>query len=169
LSRHPAGFLAIGDSICSFNPIYGQGMSSAAQQAAALATCIDAAGVASPKLWKRFYKRAKKVIANPWAIAAGADFMFPETTGPKPPGTDMINRYVGRAVIAAQHDVRVAVALLDVQNLLVPPPSLMKPALFVRVMRSARKGPTGAANPPGGTVGAAVGAERPDGSVVATP
>lgn len=147
LRRHPAGFLAIGDSICSFNPIYGQGMSSAAQQAVALGQCVDAcgpAGVAALDLWRRFYKRARKVIANPWAIAAGGDFVFPETTGPKPPGTDGVNRYVARAVVAAQRDVRVAEALWDVQGLLAPPPSLLKPAMLVRVLRASRRGLTGA-------------------------
>ena len=143
LKRHPAGFLALGDSICSFNPIYGQGMSSAAQQAAALGRCLDATGGASsPELAKAFYKAARKVIANPWSIAAGGDFLFPETTGPKPPGTDVINRYVGRAIVAAQHDPAVAKALWDVQGLLSPPPSLMKPSMAVRVLRAGRRGPS---------------------------
>jgi 2-polyprenyl-6-methoxyphenol hydroxylase-like FAD-dependent oxidoreductase len=108
VKRHPVGFLALGDAICSFNPIYGQGMSSAAQQAIALGACLDASGLRSAGLAPAFYKAAKKVIANPWAIAAGGDFVFPETTGPKPPGTDVINRYVGRVVVAAQHDPKVA-------------------------------------------------------------
>jgi 2-polyprenyl-6-methoxyphenol hydroxylase-like FAD-dependent oxidoreductase len=71
LKRHPAGFLAIGDSICSFNPIYGQGMSSAAQQAIALGECIDRVGIGSAELWRSFYKKAKKVIANPAANRSG--------------------------------------------------------------------------------------------------
>lgn len=143
LKHHPAGFLAIGDSICSFNPIYGQGMSSAAQQAMALAACIDRTGIGSPKLWKLFYKKAKKVIANPWAIAAGGDFAFSQTTGDKPPATNAINRYVRKVVIAAQHDETVARAMFEVQGLLAPPPSLMKPAMMLRVLRAARRGPTG--------------------------
>jgi len=143
LRRVPGGYVASGDSICSFNPIYGQGMSSAAQQALALGACVDAKGLRSAGLAPAFYKRAKKVIANPWAIAAGADFVFPETTGPKPPGTDLINRYVGRVVVAAQHDAKVSEAMWDVQNLLAPPPSLMKPPMMLRVLRASRRGPTG--------------------------
>jgi hypothetical protein len=45
-----------------------------------------------------------------WAIAAGGDFAFPETTGPKPPMVDRINSYVKKAIIAAQYDPVVAKA-----------------------------------------------------------
>jgi hypothetical protein len=73
----------------------------------------------------------------------GADFAFPETTGPKPPATHAVNRYVRRAVIAAQYDEKVAMALWRVQGLLAPPPALMKPPIMLRVLRKARRGPAG--------------------------
>jgi len=56
---------------------------------------------------------------------------------------NMLNRYVKRAVIAAQHDPVVGTALWDVMNLLAPPPSLMKPPIMLRVMRASRRGPAG--------------------------
>jgi 2-polyprenyl-6-methoxyphenol hydroxylase-like FAD-dependent oxidoreductase len=145
VKRHPGRFLALGDAVCSFNPIYGQGMSSAALQAVALGTCLDRYGAAAAGLPRRFYHAAAKVIANPWAIAAGADFCYPQTTGSKPPLVDRLNRYVKKAVIAAQHDPAVATVIYQVQNLLAPPPSLMKPPVMIRVLWSARKGPTGGA------------------------
>jgi hypothetical protein len=103
--------------------------------------------VGSPDLWKRFYRQAKKVIANPWSITVGADFSYPETTGPKPPGTDLVNRYVKRVVVAAQRDEVVADAMWNVQGLLAPPPSLMKPPMMLRVLRVSRKGPVGHPSP----------------------
>jgi hypothetical protein len=108
-----------------------------------LGACIQKHGLDAPDLWRSFYKQAKKVIANPWAIAAGGDFSYADTTGAKPRGTDLINRYVRRVVIAAQHDVRTAAKLYDVQGLLAAPPSLMKPPTLLRVLRIARRGPTG--------------------------
>jgi hypothetical protein len=119
----------------------------------ALGTCLDRYGPASDGLPHRFYRAAAKVIANPWAIAAGGDFCYPETTGPRPPLVDGLNRYVKKAVIAAQHEPAVATAIYQVQNLLAAPPSLMKPPVMMRVLRSARKGPTG------GTVNAATAAQ----------
>src|SRR5439155_1697571 len=82
VKAHPGHFLAMGDAICSFNPIYGQGMSSAALQAAALGACLDRYGPASDGLSRRFYRDTTKIIANAWGISAGGDFSYPQTTGP---------------------------------------------------------------------------------------
>jgi 2-polyprenyl-6-methoxyphenol hydroxylase-like FAD-dependent oxidoreductase len=139
LRRVPAGFVTLGDSICSFNPLYGQGMSSAALQAMALDTCIDRYGIADDRLPKRFYKEAAKVIAGPWKIAVGADFAYPQTTGPKPPGTDMVNRYIARVLLAAQVSPAVNMAMLQVQQLTAPPTSLFRPSMMRAVRKAARQ------------------------------
>jgi 2-polyprenyl-6-methoxyphenol hydroxylase-like FAD-dependent oxidoreductase len=133
----PAGFLALGDAVCSFNPIYGQGMSSGVLQAVALGECLRA-HENDDALVRAFYRRAAKVIANPWQIAVGADFAYPETTGPKPVGTDLVNRYMSRVLRAAQVSPEVNTAMIMVQNLLAPPSSLMKPSMVRTVRRASR-------------------------------
>jgi 2-polyprenyl-6-methoxyphenol hydroxylase-like FAD-dependent oxidoreductase len=130
----PAGFLALGDAICSFNPIYGQGMSSAVLQAVELGACLASYGNGS-ELVKAFYQRAAKVIATPWQIAVGADFAYPETMGPKPVGTDLVNRYLERVLTAAQVSPEVNTRMIMVQNLLASPSTLLRPS----VVRSVRK------------------------------
>ncbi|MFN8038535.1 MAG: FAD-dependent monooxygenase [Acidimicrobiales bacterium] len=141
LKKVPAGFVVLGDGVCSFNPIYGQGMSSAAQQADALDRAITRIGLADARLPRAFYKAAAKVVANPWQIAAGSDFLHPATTGPKPPGTDLINRYVGKVQLATHTSPEVLRQMVRVQNLLDPPPSLMKPAMVRKVRAAARRSP----------------------------
>jgi 2-polyprenyl-6-methoxyphenol hydroxylase-like FAD-dependent oxidoreductase len=137
LRRRPAGFAALGDAVCSFNPIYGQGMSSAVLQAVALGHCIAAHGN-DDEVIKDFYGRAAKVIDTPWAIAVGADFAYPECRGPKPVGTDLVNRYMRKVLVAARHSPEVNTAMILVQNLLTPPTSLFRPAMVLRVHRAAR-------------------------------
>src|SRR5258708_35051496 len=41
LAKFPLGYLVLGDAYCSFNPIYGQGMSGAMSEARALAECLE--------------------------------------------------------------------------------------------------------------------------------
>jgi hypothetical protein len=135
--RAPAGFVALGDAICSFNPVYGQGMSSAVLQAVALGNALEEHRN-DTRLVHAFYKRAGKVIDNPWKIAVGADFAYPETTGPKPAGTDLVNRYLQRALVAAQVSPEVNSRLILVQNLLAPPGTLMRPTFVRTVLRAAR-------------------------------
>ena len=70
VDRFPRGYLVFGDAVCSFNPIYGQGMSVAALQATALDTSLSAGDDA---LAKRFFSAASKVIDAPWTMAVGGD------------------------------------------------------------------------------------------------
>ena len=144
LARFPAGLLAFGDAISSFNPIYGQGMSVAGCEALALRDCLAAGDHA---LAPRFFARAAKIVDIAWNTAVGADLSIPSVEGPRPLPVRLINAYVARVFEAAQHDPQVARAFLRVAHLLEPPPSLMAPRMLARVAGAAwrrRRGATAA-------------------------
>ncbi len=138
LRRFPLGLLVLGDAICSFNPTYGQGMTSAAKQAAALDATL-AEGVAGPRLAQSFFKRAASIVDIPWQLAVGEDFRYPTTSGPKPAGIDLLNRYVAAVHRATLIDPEVCRAFLKVMNLIEPPASLMAPRIVLRVVKANRR------------------------------
>jgi hypothetical protein len=119
-------------------------MSSAAQQAEAVGHAVDRHGT-GPSSSRAFARATAKVVANPWQVATGADFIYPETVGPKPPGTDLVNRYLDRVFVAAADDEVVHVALARVQHLLAAPSSLFRPSIVRRVLR--RSGGAGVTTP----------------------
>jgi 2-polyprenyl-6-methoxyphenol hydroxylase-like FAD-dependent oxidoreductase len=135
LQRFPEGFLVMGDALCSFNPLYGQGMTVAALEAEALgnllATRKTLSGIAKP-----FFKQAAKAIDNPWQIAVGADFGFPETQGKKVVGTNFINAYMTKVQRATTKDEVVSKAFIKVTHLLDEPSILFKPNIVFRVLKS---------------------------------
>jgi 2-polyprenyl-6-methoxyphenol hydroxylase-like FAD-dependent oxidoreductase len=136
--RLPAGFAVLGDGVASFNPIYGQGLSSAALQAEALGRCVDRHGN-DARLSSAIASATAGVVANPWQVATGADFIYRQTTGPKPRGTDLVNRYLDRVFVAAAADEVVHLALARVQHLLADPSTLFRPAIARRVLASRRR------------------------------
>ena len=129
----PAGFFVLGDAVASFNPIYGQGMSSAAQQAVALAGCL-ATGRSLSRATRDHARAADAVADSPWRVATGADFIYPGTEGRKPAGTDLVNAYLERVIRAAAYDDRVNLALTRVQLLLARPQTLLSPAVAARAL-----------------------------------
>jgi 2-polyprenyl-6-methoxyphenol hydroxylase-like FAD-dependent oxidoreductase len=133
----PTGFAAVGDSVASFNPVYGQGMSSAVLQAEAVAACLDRHGI-TPAFTKAAARAAAKVADSPWRIATGADFIYSRTQGDKPRGTDLVNGYVERVMRVAPYEPHVGLALARVQSMMSPPQSLMSPGVMARVLRQAR-------------------------------
>ena len=132
LDRFPEGYLVMGDAISSFNPIYGQGMSSAALQAVELARILDKG---SDDLAQRFFTQAAKVVDIPWSIAAGNDLRMPEATGRRNAMTNFMNWYMAKLHKAAHHDPVLAWAFLQLTNLLASPPSVLHPRVVARVLR----------------------------------
>jgi len=81
LTRFPEGFLVFGDGLCSFNPIYGQGMTVASMEALALRQCL---AVGSQEIAGRFFRAARPLIDIPWQIAVGSDLQHPDVEGKRP-------------------------------------------------------------------------------------
>jgi len=111
--------------------MYGQGMSVAALEAVQLGETL-AEGTAD--LSRRFFRRAAKVVDNPWNIVAGGDLRIPETVGPRNAGVTLINWYMSKLHRAAHHDPVAALAFHKVGNLLAPPETVMHPAIIARVL-----------------------------------
>jgi hypothetical protein len=142
LTRFPEGYVVTGDAVCSFNPFYGQGMSTAALEAKALE---ETAAAGTQDLASRFFVRVSKIVDSPWTIATGEDLRYREVEGKRSPGFTLVNRYLEPVHAIASDDPVVCRHFFDVLNLLAPPPSLMTPKLAWRVLT--RRTPAGAGTP----------------------
>jgi 2-polyprenyl-6-methoxyphenol hydroxylase-like FAD-dependent oxidoreductase len=130
MRRFPDGLLVVGDAICSFNPIYGQGMTVAALRALALRQCLQrgANGLA-----RRYFRAAAKPIGVAWRFAVGGDLNLPEVEGPRPLSVRLANKYVDRLQAAAESDLAVAEQFTKVVALVDPPTRLLQPQMVTRV------------------------------------
>lgn len=139
LRELPAGYLASGDAICSFNPIYGQGMTCAALEALALGRVLDRHGDTSAGMARDFYRAAARVLSTPWQFATGGDFAYPETVGPRSRGVDLVNAYARQIQLAAQVSGDVRRTFMAVQHLVAPPRVLWTPVMVGKVALGARR------------------------------
>ncbi|WP_153008425.1 FAD-dependent oxidoreductase [Rhodococcus pyridinivorans] len=137
-SQLPRGYLPFGDTICSFNPVYGQGMSVAAMEALVLRECC--AGN-NDTLTYRFLRGIEPILDEAWSMSADSDLRMPFVEGDRSVQTRLMNAYLGLLYRAGVNDPQVGAAFARVAHLLDRPESLMRPTMFARVMwGSARLG-----------------------------
>jgi 2-polyprenyl-6-methoxyphenol hydroxylase-like FAD-dependent oxidoreductase len=132
LESFPAGLLATGDALCRFNPVFGQGMSVAAQEAVILDRLLTE-GVPMERLARDFFAAIQGTIATPWGVAV-SDFVYPATRGVRPADIEQRLQYgVALTKLAAQ-DPEVHRLTAEVSQLLKPQAALRDPALTARVI-----------------------------------
>jgi len=124
------GLLVSGDAICSFNPIYGQGMSVAALDAVALRESLRRGVTDLPR---RYFRAAAKSIGVAWQLAAGSDLAFPEVEGRRTPSMRITGRLVDWVQAACESDAEVGGKFFGVTALVDPPTRLLHPAFLYRV------------------------------------
>ncbi|GAA2901677.1 FAD-binding monooxygenase [Streptosporangium fragile] len=134
LSRFPGGLVALGDSVASFNPIYGQGMSSAGLHAA----CLDEYLRGGPSLSepaRDYFENVDKVVAAAWQTSAASDALLPHSSA-TPTRQDRAAKVVMDAVLRASLvDREVHRRFLDVANMRAHPNTLLRPGTLLRVAR----------------------------------
>ncbi len=127
----------LGDAISSFNPIYGQGMSSAALQIEALQNLLNERAQGTARLdglAPIFFGRAAQIVTAPWTLAANADFAYPRTIGERPPDLEQRAQYFTALETLCAEDVQVHILVAKVINLVTLPSALNEEPLRSRVL-----------------------------------
>ena len=127
------GFVALGDSTCAFNPVYGQGMTTGTLSALVLGECVRKQGILASGLSHAFFREQARMQQDPWMLATGADFRFPATEGKRTKGAGIIDPYMLTLMTLSDGDAVLKRRVGEVINMLRPPSALFAPAIIGRV------------------------------------
>jgi 2-polyprenyl-6-methoxyphenol hydroxylase-like FAD-dependent oxidoreductase len=135
----PSGLLVVGDSLCAFDPVFGQGITVAACQAQLLTRLL--AVVQTPTGTRLAQLRLSGLADLPWSVATSQDLRQPSCTS----DPDRLQRAsiawgerLGR--LAAGGDPRALRTFAEVYHLMAPPHRLVSPALVASVLQAELRG-----------------------------
>lgn len=139
LERLPPATLAIGDALCSVDPVFGQGMTVAALSSEVLERSLMLAQGAD--VAAAYWSRVPAAYQVAWALSTGEDFRFPGVEGRRPLGTAIGHWYTGHVHRLTSSDDDVYRRFVRVMNLVAPPTHLFHPSVVGKVLWSALRGP----------------------------
>lgn len=140
----PRGLIPIGDSICQFNPIYGQGMSVAAQEAVLMRRLLarsEGAGDPLAMLAPAFFAEVNTLLETPWMMAAIPDFVFPGTEGERPADLQRNLKFAAALTRLAARKPDVHKLMVEVQNLVKPRSVYRRPMFMARILLEMMRSP----------------------------
>ncbi len=132
----PDGLVVMGDALCAFNPVYGQGVTVAALEALALRDAVR-----GPLRTRRLLHRFSRLVDLPWQISTSEDLRYPAAGGRVPRTSALFSRWtreLGR--LGAHGDTVAQASMARVYHLMGSPLLLLRPALLLRALRARRRG-----------------------------
>ncbi len=139
MQRWLENFVVLGDAVYAFNPVYGQGMSTAAISAMELEQCLQNQrenGLGLNGLAEAFQKKLIEVISFPWQLATGEDMRWDETEGKQvnpDPSAALMQNYFDQVMWATTRNPNVLDAFYRVQNMIEAPSIFFRPDIVLQV------------------------------------
>jgi 2-polyprenyl-6-methoxyphenol hydroxylase-like FAD-dependent oxidoreductase len=146
LEHFPEGLIVLGDAVCSFNPVYGQGMTVAAIEAEALGRMlaeVRTEGGLEPAFAQRWFQTIKPIVDAAWRGVLLEDFRLPELVDQRPLRMRPMQWYMDRVHRATHRSAFVTNQFYRVMNFLDPPTRLFSPQMLTEVTRAAFRKPSG--------------------------
>jgi 2-polyprenyl-6-methoxyphenol hydroxylase-like FAD-dependent oxidoreductase len=136
LPNFPVGLLPLGDAVCNTNPVFGQGMTVAAKEAAMLHRLFsetDGHADALETIGPAFLKEMEDLVKTPWAGAAALDLAYPQTKGERPADMRQRSEYQAGVMKLAAVDPEVHRLMVEIRHMVKPAHLLHAPDLQQRV------------------------------------
>ena len=130
----PAGVLVTGDAACAFNPVYAQGMTTAALEAEMLGKllCEDRS---AHNLAVTFQHKLARITHGSWTLATSADLRFRSVEGATADWkTRVMHWYVDRVLRLGTANVWARRRFLEVQGMLKQASAILRPGMVARVL-----------------------------------
>ena len=132
----PGGLLAVGDALCSFNPLYGQGMTVCSLEASLLKDCLESnsSSECDKHFGNHYFKKASRIINPAWFLSTNNDFLYPNAEGKRMLGNKVISWYLRRILHLSANSPVILIRFLQVLHFVKPLSSLMFPDVLFRVL-----------------------------------
>lgn len=137
----PDRLVALGDAVCVFNPVYGQGLTVAAMEAEVLHGMLArrrSAGRPLDGVAREFQRRVGRLLLGPWTLSTNSDLMWNPQR--QPAGARFAHWYNNRLFRVAVKDAAVWSRFVKVVNMTASPAVLFHPVVAAKVLATAFTG-----------------------------
>ncbi|MFB7613974.1 FAD-dependent oxidoreductase [Kitasatospora sp. NPDC056181] len=130
----PERLIALGDAVCVFNPVYGQGLTVAALEADLLRGMLAQRGPGEglDGLGPAYQKRLGRLLLPPWTLSTNSDLMWNPTN--QPLSARIAHWYNDRLFRVAVRDAGVWARFVRVVNMTASPATLFHPSVALKVL-----------------------------------
>ncbi|MGC0332189.1 2-polyprenyl-6-methoxyphenol hydroxylase-like FAD-dependent oxidoreductase [Streptomyces sp. SAI-170] len=138
----PEGLVVLGDALAALNPLYGHGLSVAAQSVLLLRDAVRHRGLGRPGLSRRVQRAVARPVDAAWSLAVGQDSFYPGATDHGPALRDrLVAAYTARLLYTATGNGRIARRVTDVTSLERGGGTLLAPSVMLAALVGPLKPP----------------------------
>lgn len=127
----PAGLVVVGDAVCSFNPVFGQGMTVCAMEATHLDNTLEASTGGD---WqKSFQKEISRYVNVAWEMIEVEDLRYPDVHGLRSLKVKLMQAFTSAVCRKSEKDAYLSHLFDEIVHFETPPTALMRLKVLLRL------------------------------------